>query len=289
VQFAYKPEWKHDIVFKAAAGLYAQPPFYREMRDLNGNVNKDLKAQKSMHIVLGADYNFKMYDRPFRITSEFYYKKLWDIVPYEYDNVRIRYFGKNDAVGYVYGGEVRLFGDLVKDATSWISVGVMKAMEDVTDDKINIKDVSGADSATVYPGYVPRPTDQRFMIGMYFEDYLPNNKNFKAHLNLMYATGLPFGPPDQQRYGDTLRLPDYKRVDIGFSALLLDAAKKDRPYHSFFRNLESIWASLEVFNLLGIQNTLSYSWIQDQTTNKTYAVPNRLTSRLLNVKLIVNF
>jgi hypothetical protein len=289
LQFAYKPEWKHDIVFKLAAGLYAQPPFYREMRDLNGNVNKDLKAQKSMHIVFGTDYNFKMYDRPFRITSEFYYKKLWDIVPYEYDNIRIRYFGKNDAVGYVYGGEVRLFGDLVKDATSWISLGVMKAMEDVTDDKINIKDVSGADSATIYPGYVPRPTDQRFMIGMYFEDYLPNNKNFKAHLNLMYATGLPFGPPDQQRYGDTLRLPDYKRVDIGFSALLLDAAKKDRPYHSFFRNVESIWASLEVFNLLGIQNTLSYSWIQDQTTNKTYAVPNRLTSRLLNVKLIVNF
>ena len=289
MQVAYKPEWKKDIVFKIASGLYVQPPFYREMRDLDGNVNKDLKAQKSMHIVAGSDYNFKMYQRPFKLTSEIYYKKLWDVVPYEYDNVRIRYFGKNNAVGYAYGGEVRLYGDLVKDATSWVSVGVMKTSEDITDDQIILKSSSGTDSATIYPGYVPRPTDQRFMVGMYFEDYLPKNKNFKAHINLMYATGLPFGPPDNQRYGDTLRLPDYKRVDIGFSALLLDAAKKDRPSHSFFRNLESVWVSLEVFNLLGIQNTLSYSWIQDQTTGGTFAVPNRLTSRLLNAKLVVNF
>jgi hypothetical protein len=289
VQIAYKPEWKRDIVFKLAGGLYAQPPFYREMRDLDGNVNKDLKAQKSIHLVLGSDYNFKMYNRPFKITTEFYYKNLWDMVPYEYDNVRIRYFGQNSSVGYAYGGEVRLYGDLVKDATSWVSIGVMKTAEDVTDDKIEIKSASGADSLTVYPGFVPRPTDQRFMLGMYFEDYLPQNKNFKAHLNLMYSTGLPFGPPDKKRYGDTLRLPDYKRVDIGFSALLLDGAKKDRPYHSLFRNLESMWLSVEVFNLLGIQNTLSYSWIQDQTTGKTFAVPNRLTSRLLNVKFVVNF
>ncbi len=289
VQMAYKPEWKTDIVFKLAGGLYAQPPFYREMRDLNGQVNKDLKAQKSMHLVAGSDWNFKMYNRPFKLTTELYYKKLWDIVPYEYDNVRIRYFGKNNALGYAMGAEVRLYGDLVEDATSWISIGVMKAMEDVTDDQIVLKSLDGADSATIHPGYVPRPTDQRFMLGMYFEDYLPQNKNFKAHLNFMYATGLPFGPPDQQRYGDTLRLPDYKRVDIGFSALLLDPDRRKRPAYSFFRNLESVWISLEVFNLLGIQNTLSYSWIQDQTSGRTFAVPNRLTSRLFNVKLAVNF
>ncbi|MBS1783464.1 MAG: TonB-dependent receptor [Bacteroidetes bacterium] len=289
LQLAYKPRWKRDIVFKAAAGLYAQPAFYREMRDLNGNVNTQLLAQKSAHYVLGYDYNFKMYQRPFKLTGELYYKKLWDLVPYEYDNVRIRYFGKNDAIGYAYGGELRLYGDLVKNATSWLSIGVMKTMEDITDDKIILKNKAGADSTTIYPGYVPRPTDQRFMLGMYFEDYLPRNKNLKAHINMMYATGLPFGPPNGNRYDDTLRLPDYKRVDIGFSALLLDGDRKERPSHSFFRNLHSVWLSLEVFNLLGIQNTLSYSWIQDQTTNKTYAVPNRLTSRLLNVKLIINF
>lgn len=289
VQVAYKPKWKRDFVFKVAGGLYAQPPFYREMRDLNGNINKDLKAQKSLHLTAGTDYNFKWGTSPFKITTEFYYKNLWDLVPYEYDNVRIRYFGKNDAKGYAYGGELRLYGDLVKDAPSWVSVGVMKTMEDITDDKIVYKNTTGQDSATVYPGFVPRPTDQRVNFGMYFQDYLPRNKNFRMHLNLIYATGLPFGPPDQNRYGDTLRLPDYKRVDIGFSALLLDGLRKERPAHSLFRNLESIWASLEVFNLLGIQNTISYSWIQDQTSGKTFAVPNRLTSRLLNVKLIVKF
>ncbi len=290
VQIAYRPKRNDKILFKLAGGLYAQPPLYREMRDLDGNVNTKLKAQKSTHIVFGTDYNFIWANRPLKLTAEAYYKKMTDLVPYEYDNVRIRYFGKNDAVGYAYGGEVRLYGDLVKGAPSWLSVGVMKTMEDVTDDKIDIKKTNGGDSLTIYPGYVPRPTDQRVTFGMYFQDYLPRNKNFRMHLSLLYATGLPFGPPDKQRYGDTLRLPDYKRVDVGFSALLLDAAKKkDRPYHSFFRQINSIWASLEVFNLLGIQNTLSYTWIQDQTSGKIYAVPNRLTSRLLNVKVVFNF
>jgi len=289
VQIAYSPKWKRSVIFKLAAGKYAQPPLYREMRDLDGNVNMNLKAQKAWHFVAGADYNFKLYNRPFKLTAEAYYKKLTDLVPYEYDNVRIRYFGKNDAVGYAYGGEVRLFGDLVKDATSWVSVGLLKTEEDVLDDKIVYKNTSGMDSATVYPGYIPRPTDQRFMLGMYFEDYLPSNKNFKMHLNFMYSSGLPFGPPDKQRYGDTLRLPAYKRVDIGFAYLLLDGAKKNRPSHSFFRNMKSVWLSVEVFNLLGIQNTLSYTFIQDQTSGREYAVPNRLTTRLLNLKFAVDF
>lgn len=287
-QLSLKPRtWKHDMIFKLAGGLYQQPPFYREMRDLNGTVNTNLKAQKSAHILLGTDYNFKAWNRPFKVTTELYYKKLWDIVPYEYDNVRIRYFGQNNAVGYAYGGEVRLYGDIVKDATSWISIGVMKSMEDVTDDKIVYKNTAGADSAVKYPGYIPRPADQRFMLGMYFEDYLPRWKNYKMHLNLLYASGLPFGPPDNKRYGDTLRLPDYKRVDIGFSALLVNGAKHAKS--NVWSSLDNAWLSLEVFNLLGIQNTLSYTWIQDQTSGKTYAVPNRLTSRLINVKLVVDF
>lgn len=287
IQFAYKPNWRDDIVFKLAGGLYQQPPLYREMRDLDGTVNKNLQAQKSYHIVAGADYNFKAAQRPFKLTTEVYYKGLWDIVPYEYDNVRIRYFGKNDAVGYAYGGELRLYGDIVKDATSWVSLGVMKTSEDITDDQIVYKGVSNADSAIVKPGYVPRPADQRFMIGMYFEDYFPKWKNYKMHLNLMYATGLPFGPPDKARYGDTLRLPAYKRVDIGFSALLLKGEKHRDS--KVWGKLENIWFSLEVFNLLGIQNTLSYTWVQDQSSGKTFAVPNRLTSRLINAKLVVDF
>lgn len=286
MQVSYKPKWRTNVVFKMAGGLYQQPNFYREMRDLNGNVNTNLKAQKSYHAVAGLDYNFQAWARPFKMTTEVYYKGLWDLVPYEYDNVRIRYFGKNDSKGYAVGGEVRLYGDLVKNATSWVSIGIMKTMEDITDDKIVLKNTAGADSTTIYPGYVPRPADQRFMLGMYFEDYFPKWKNFKMHLNLMYATGLPFGPPDANRYGDTLRLPDYKRVDIGFSTLLLNGAKHKSKVLSSVKNS---WLSLEVFNLLGIQNTLSYTWVQDQTSGKTFAVPNRLTSRLVNVKLIVDF
>jgi len=275
-QLAYKPNWEKDFVFKFATGLYAQPPFYREMRDLEGNVNKDLKAQKSYHIVLGTDYNYKLYERPFKITAEVYYKNLWDIDPYIYDNVRIRYLGKNEAVGYIYGGEVRLYGDIVKDATSWISIGLMKAEQKLTDSNSN-------------KGYFPLPSDQRFMLGMYFEDYLPHNKNFKMHLNALYASGLPVNPPMLPIYQNSIRIPDYKRVDIGFSALLLDGTRKEHPAHSYFNNIHSVWASLEIFNLLDIQNTLSYMYIQDQTTNRIFSVPNRLTSRLLNVKLVFMF
>lgn len=289
IQATFRPVWKKELLLKAAIGMYAQPPLYREMRDLNGNVNTDIKAQKSLHIVLGAERNFSWNNRPFKLTGELYYKRLTDLVPYEYDNVRIRYLGKNNATGYAYGGEVRLYGDLLRDATSWISVGVLKTAEDLNDDHIVYENTAGQDSAIVDPGFIPRPSDQRAMVGIYFQDYLPRNHNFRLHLNLMYATGLPFGPPNGERYADTLRLPDYKRVDVGFSALLLDSKRKDRPAYSFFNHLESVWLSLEVFNLLGIQNTLSYTWIQDQTSGKTFAVPNRLTSRLLNVKLIVKF
>ena len=292
LQLSWKPNWKgKDVIFRAATGLYHQPPFYREMRDLNGNVNFDVKAQKSFHAVGGMDVNFKAFqNRPFKFTTEFYYKNMWDLVPYEYDNVRLRYFGKNNAKGYAYGAEFRLYGDLVKDAESWISLGIMKTAEDVLDDRIDIKSkVTGDDSTTIYPGYIPRPTDSRVSFGLFFADYLPRNKNFRLHLNGLYSTGLPFGPPDQKRYADTLRIPSYKRVDVGFSALLLDGAKKDRPRYSYFRKIKTMWLSLEVFNLLGIQNTLSYLWIQDQTSGGTYAVPNRLTSRLLNVKLVTKF
>jgi hypothetical protein len=277
LQMAYKPQGEKDIVFRFATGLYAQPAFYKEMENMEGGVNQQLKAQKSYHIVLGTDYNFKLYNRPFKVTAEAYYKDLWDIDPYVYDNVQVRYTAKNDAVGYVYGGEVRLYGDLVKDATSWISIGLMKARQKLTD------------SASLFPGYFPLPSDQPFMLGMYFEDYLPTNKNFKMHLNLIYASGLPVGPPDSHLWQDDIRLPAYKRVDIGFSALLLDAARRQHPVHNIFGGIKSIWASLEVFDLLGIQNTLSYNWIQDQTSGKTFAVPNLLTSRLLNLKVIFNF
>ncbi|NDC42073.1 MAG: TonB-dependent receptor, partial [Chitinophagia bacterium] len=279
VQLVYKPRQKRNVIYKFSSGLYQQPPFYREMRDLNGNVNKGLKAQKSLQVVAGVERNFRKFKRQFKSTIEAYYKAQWDMDPYYYDNVRIRYTGKNDAIGRAYGGELRLYGDIVKDATSWISVGIMKAEQKVTDSPT----IAG------YNQYFASPTDQRFMLGMYFEDYLRSNKNFKVHINMMYATGLPVGPPSGKLYQNTIRLPDYKRVDIGFSALLLDGSRRSHPAHSYFNAVKSMWGSLEIFNLLSIQNTLSYSWIQDMSTNKQFAVPNRLTSRLINVKVMVNF
>ena len=289
MQVAYKPKWQRDVVMRAALGWYAQPPLYREMRNLEGVLNTALLSQKSMHAVLGYDYNARWGRRSLRITNEIYYKKLWDLVPYEYDNIRIRYFGKSNSSGYAYGIETRFYGDLVKNATSWISVGLMKTAEDLKDDFYTLKNIAGADSAIVRPGFIPRPSDQRLMLGMYFEDYLPNNENVKVHLNFMYGTGLPFGPPDAIRYSDTLRLPSYKRVDIGFSAQLFKRKSQEATTTAAHKKINSAWLSLEVFNLLGIQNTLSYTWVQDQSSGKTFAVPNRLTSRLLNLKLIVKF
>ncbi len=279
-QYSIKPDWDRDVVFRISTGLYAQPPFYREMRDGEGILNTHLKAQKSYHAAMGLDYNFTMLgDRPFKLTAEAYYKHLWDLVPYEYDNVRIRYFANNNGMGYAYGGEVRLFGDLVKDAESWVSLGLLK-----TQNKI-LNEATG-----VYTDYIPRPTDQRVSFGMFFSDYLPRNKNFKMYLNMIYATGLPFSPPGKSMVPDgQLRIPAYKRVDIGFSALLIDGNQKKHPAYSFFNAFRSLWISAEVFNLLGIQNTLSYQWIQDFTSERIYAVPNRLTSRLINVKLAAKF
>jgi len=280
LQTSYRPRSRRrDIVIKASVGKYVQPPFYREMRTPTGGVNKQLLAQKSIQYVLGTDYNFTMLRRSFKVTGEAYYKDMWDMDPYRYDNVRIRYTGKNDAIGNVRGGEVRLYGELVEGATSWVSLGLMKAQQKVTD----------SPSIAGYNNYFPMPTDQRFMLGMYFEDYLRKNKNFKAHINMLYSSGLPVAPPNGHLYQNVLRLPDYKRVDIGFSALLLDGDKKEYHAHSFFNNIKKVWGSLEVFNLLSIQNTLSYTWVQDQSTNAQYAVPNRLTTRLLNVKLLFEF
>lgn len=286
LQLGFKPKWKSDVTFRIASGWYAQPAFYRELRDLEGNTNTNVLAQKSFHILGGTEYNFKVSNSPFRFTTEFYYKDLWDLVPYEYDGIKIRYYGQNNSRGYAYGGELRLYADLVKDATSWISIGMMKTEERILQ---QYKNTVGGDSASVLSDFIPRPTDQRLMVAMYFQDYLPQNKNFRVHINLMYGTGLPFGPPNGNKVDDVLRMPAYRRVDIGFSALLLDGQKPNRPAHSFFRNLRSIWTSFEVFNLLNIQNTLSYNWIQDQTSGKVYAVPNRLTARLFNVKFIVEF
>ncbi len=283
LQFSITPDIKADIVFRAAAGLYGQPPFYREMRDLDGKVNTNLKAQKSIHAIVGFDYNFKAWGRNFKFVSELYYKYLYDQVPYEFDNVFIRYFGENLSKGYVAGIDFRLHGELVKGADSWISMSVMSTQEDVAGD-FRVSD----EGDTTYPGFLPRPTDQRIRFSMFFQDYFPTSETFKVHLNLVFATGLPFGPPDRKKYNDQLRVTPYRRIDIGFSALLFDPGRKETPPKNFFRHFKSIWATLEIYNLLGINNTVSYLWIKD-ISNTVYAVPNFLTNRRFNLRIIFKF
>src|SRR6186713_1682609 len=289
---SWQPKGGKDIIFRAAVGMYEQPPFYRELRRYDGTVNTDLKAQKSFQVVGGFDYNFKKTNRPMRMTVEAYYKNMWDVVPYDIDNVRIRYYGENNAKAYAYGIEGRLFGELVKDAESWISIGLMDTKENIAGDHYQEYTIDTLnqviDSTTVEGGWFRRPTDRTLTFGMFFQDYLATNKNFRVYLNMIYGTNLPYNIPGSVKYRNAAIIEPYIRVDIGFSALLLDADRSNRRSHSPFRNFESIWASLEVFNLLDRSNTISYLLIKD-FANNVFTVPNRLTPRLVNFKIVARW
>lgn len=303
LNYSFDPKWeKTDMIFRASGGLYYQPPFYRELRDLNGELNKDVRAQQSYHAVVGMDYNFKAWRRPFKLVAEVYYKYLNDLVTYEIDNVRIRYYAQNNSRGYATGLDLKVNGEFVKGIESWMSMSLMTVQEDIIDDfyydyynaggeQIVVgvtEDQAVADSVRREPGFIPRPTDQRVNFALYFQDYVPKLPQLKMHLNLVFGTGMPFGPPDYTRYRDTLRIPPYRRVDIGFSYLLLGEKKKFVGPKNPLKYFKSIWISLEVFNLLGTNNTLSYLWISD-ITNRQYAVPNYLTARRINAKIVMKF
>ncbi len=290
---SWKPNWKADIVFRAAAGAYHQPPFYRELRRYDGTLNTKLKAQKSWQGVIGFDYNFVgLAGRPMRWTMEAYYKRMTNVVPYDIDNVRIRYFGENVAKANAAGVEMRLWGELVKDAESWISLGFMKTKEDIEGDKYWEYTLDNqnlpVDSVLKDKGWVRRPTDRLITFGMFFQDYLATNKNFKMYLNLLYGSNLPYNIPGSVKYRNGLEIPPYIRIDLGFSALLLDSDRSKRRSHSPFRNFESIWASLEVFNMIDRANTISYLLVKD-FSNTVYTMPNRLTPRLVNFKIVARW
>jgi hypothetical protein len=293
---------KKDIVFRVAAGVYDQPPFYRELRRFDGSVNRKLKAQKSWQGVAGFDYNFiGIGGRPMRWTTEAYYKNIRDVVPYDVDNVRIRYYGENNAKAYAAGVEMRLHGELVQDAESWISLGIMKTAEDINGDYYyQYKNAAGeiitaqsadqvvADSSKTNIGWLRRPQDRRITFGMYFSDYLATNKNFKMYLNLLYGSNMPYNIPNAVRYRNAAVIDPYIRADIGFSALLMDEDRSNRRSHSPFRNFNNIWASLEIFNIIDRANTISYLFVKD-FSNTVYLMPNRLTPRLVNFKIVARW
>ena len=278
---AYAPIWEKDVVFRAASGIYYQSPFYKELRTPEGTLNSNIKAQKSTHYVLAADYLFYKWGRPFKWITEVYYKDLENLIPYKVDNVRIQYLANDLSNGYATGIDIKVNGEFVPGVESWASLSVMKTAEDIVGDtKID------ANGNTVEAGYIARPTDQRVNFSMFFQDYIPGKPKYKMHLNLIYGTGLPFGPPNGEKYQDILRIPNYRRVDIGFSAVLKAADKKSKL--KWLNTFNSIWVSAEVFNLLDINNTVSYLWVAD-VSGREYAVPNYLTARQLNAKLIFTF
>lgn len=300
ITLSYKPNWKRDVLFKASSGYYYQPPFYRELRDFNGTLNTDLKAQQSIHFVVGSDYNYKAWGRPFKFISEIYYKHMDNLIPYEVDNVRLRYYAENNAKGYATGIDMKVNGQFVKGIDSWASISVMKTMEDIKTDYYYLylnsdgdtiipgytSNFVVTDSLRVEPGYIPRPTDQRVTFGLFFQDYLPKLPRCKMHMNLLFGTGLPFGPPTFERYKDVLKMPPYRRVDIGFSYEIIKEKKEEEVKKKSM--LKSIWFSLEVFNLLAVNNVVSYFWVRD-VNGRQYAVPNYLSNRLLNARVMVKF
>jgi hypothetical protein len=310
VRITYLPGWlkykngkveRRNIILRAATGVYYQPPFYRELRDLSGTRNYDLKAQRSIHFILGGDVYFKMWDRVFMYTTELYYKHLTSIVPYEIDNVRLRYYANNGAKGYSTGIDMRVNGEFIKGIQSFATLSILKTAENIDNDAYQVNYNSDGEvvvpgitqndvvtsTETIEPGYIPRPADQRVNFTIFFQDEMPKWPEYKVHLSFIFGSGLPFGPPSYERYKDILRMPPYRRVDIGFSRQFLTHKEKLKE-NSKLKKLSDLWISLEVFNLLGIDNTISYLWIED-SQGLQYAVPNYLTSRRINLKLMVKF
>jgi len=271
IQLAIKPDWNKDMLFRLSGGLYYQPPFYRELRDNDGVVNNDVKAQQSIHLVIANEYSFKMWDRPFKLISEAYYKKLNNVNPYTIENVRIRYAAANNSEAYAYGLDVRLNGEFVPGSESWFSFGFLK-----TEENINKQ------------GYIARPTDQRLKFGILFQDYIPKIPNMKMYLNLVYNTGVPGGSPSYASpYSYQNRLTDYKRADVGMSYVIVDSNKKRiKKWQKRFKELS---IGLEIFNMFDVQNSITNTWVRDVYSKRQYSIPNYLTPRVFNLRLGMRF
>ncbi|MBO2012521.1 TonB-dependent receptor [Siccationidurans soli] len=286
--------------FRAAVGVYYQPPFYRELRNQAGdrtdptqpliqtaNLNLELRAQKSYHFILGKEINFEKYGRPFKFSTELYYKYLTDVVPYDIDNVRLRYFAKNNARAYAAGFDARLSGEFVKGAESWFSLGVLTTQENIADDSMNVVDASGKVTGREPKGFIRRPQDQRLNVGVFFQDHLPNNPSVRGYVNLVFGTGLPFSPPNEPdlRGTDALTV-SYKRVDLGFSKVV--GLKNNNAPKAHFYSFDSLWIGLEILNVLAANNVAGYSYLQD-VNGVTYSVPSYLSQRIVNLRLIARF
>lgn len=285
----FVPSANDNWTMRFATGLYYQAPFYKELRDTtltNGiatvRLNHDIKSQRSIHFVAGADYTFRFANRPFRFTTEAYYKALSNLIPYSVDNMRVVYYGRNMSKGYATGVDFKIFGEFVPGTDSWLTFSLMSTREKL--DGI----------------WLPRPTDQRYSVNLFFTDYFKNSTRWAFTLKAAVAGGLPFGPPHTDRAHQKFRAPAYKRLDFGLSYKIIgsdeDAAEKrglrssgrQRRTTGFGHNIKDMWLGLDALNIIGIRNVNSYYWVTD-ITNTQYAVPNYLTGRQFNVRLSISF
>ena len=275
---SFIPERNANWTFRFAIGLYYQSPFYKEFRveeadgagNITVNLNRNIKSEQSIHFILGGDYVFRAFNRPFKLSAEAYYKKLNNLIPYEIDNLKVVYSGKNESEGYTYGLDMKLFGQFVPGSDSWISFSLMKTNE------------------RLHGVNVPRPTDQRYSLALFFTDYFPKFPKLKFSLRGVLSDGLPTTAPHTSRDEGYFRAPAYKRIDIGLSYALLSPLSEGQSRSGFWGNFKSIWLGVDVFNLLDISNVSSYYWVTD-VNNIQYAVPNYLTRRQFNVRLTIDF
>lgn len=287
ISVMYLPGRFKPVQLHAAWGIYQQMPFFKELKNREAAINPSVRAQKSIHYLVGMDYPFIWGSRPFKFSTELWYKSLTHLIPYKVTNLDLQYFPEQQAKGYATGLEMKIFGEPIPGATSWASVTLMKTEEDVLGDHYTKVAPAGQPSEVIYPGYLPRPTDQRFNFSLFFQDYLPKNPTVKMSLTLLYGSRLPFGPPHSDRWMDTFRMPSYKRVDLGLSKMLLGSTKQKKN-HFLAKNLKEAWISFEIFNLFDLNNTISYYWVSD-FENQMHAVPNYLTGRRINLKISIGF
>ena len=273
---AFIPAGNDNLTLRFSTGVYYQSPFYKEVKDtvtVDGNsqvnLNKQIKSQRSILFGVAGDYRFRVAGRPFKATMEMYYKAMSNLIPYNVDNVRIVYYGRNMADGYALGVDAKIYGEFVPGTDSWVSVGLMKTEETIEGKK------------------VPRPTDQLFNLGLFFSDYFPGTTRWKMTLRAHYASGLPFAPPHSGREKQFFRMSAYRRVDFGMSYRLLN--NEDRHVQTGVgRWLKNVWVGVDAFNILDISNVNSYYWVTD-ITNHQFAVPNYLTGRQVNARIMVEF
>ena len=284
VSLLYKPRWKHEWLFWLKTGVYYQSPFYKELRNREGELNPNIKSQFSYQIILASEYNFKIWNRPFKLSMETYYKYLDNLISYYVDNLQIVYSGNNDAKGFATGFDARFSGELLEGLESWLTISVMGTMDKY---KNPIENSSGE---LEQPAYKRRPTDQRFALNLFFQDHIPGFRQLRVHLNFVYSTGLPFWNPDRERtQKNTIPMKDYFRVDIGFSYIFFEQSRdRFKNKSKFARAIKNAGIYFEVFNLLGNNNVSSYMWIKD-IKNNHWAVPNYLTPRLINLKFAIEF